>query len=493
MFSQRHRSHVESIEDGKKQASIHQRLSMPKSNAEPSLVNHSSSPTSVTQLQQQQQQQQLASSPSRSSSDTSMPPHTHVATMTTSLPTQSPEPVSNNRQQVLLQPQRGQASGSTTLEHGAPGAVLENGIQHRSMPAGKVDGSQLNDQMQPSTARTIPSTFITLVDTQDIDSDDDDDGPKDAQDSGPGRKRTLTTGTVPTAGPYLSIGAAGQRSLSTPNLHGDNSLIISPANSPPGSPGLPPIASVTGAADASLPPPLSLDGDGPSPSESPVLTPSPMTSPESSPRLAPRASIASVSGMTPAGARIVNGDRPGSRAVPSAKTKAPPAPDSSKTLKSAKNKAVNRNSVMSLFDTAGTSMTLPTNFARKGSLPRDTVNAGNHPGLAGLFDTQPQDLTSTPFSLTLAEFRLNDLYPKRQRRLLTLLHRMDHRLRKEGVVKKLTKEQLKGKPGAAKARSQVSEQRLCKEEWPGRFHGTKDPCFPPIQKAQEKDTASHPS
>lgn len=91
-------------------------------------------------------------------------------------------------------------------------------------------------------------------------------------------------------------------------------------------------------------------------------------------------------------------------------------------------------------------MTLPTNFARKGSLPQDAANAGKNTGLAGLFVTQPQDLTSTPFSLTLAEFRLNDIYPKRQRRLLTMLHRMDGRLRQEGVIKKLTKEQLKGKP-----------------------------------------------
>lgn len=92
-------------------------------------------------------------------------------------------------------------------------------------------------------------------------------------------------------------------------------------------------------------------------------------------------------------------------------------------------------------------MTLPTNFARKGSLPQDAAHTGGTGGLAGLFVAQPQDLTSTPFSLTLAEFRLNDIYPKRQRRLLTVLHRMDNRLRKEGVVKKLTKEQLKGKPG----------------------------------------------
>lgn len=50
-------------------------------------------------------------------------------------------------------------------------------------------------------------------------------------------------------------------------------------------------------------------------------------------------------------------------------------------------------------------------------------------------------------SMTLAEFRLYDVYPKRQRRLLTHLQRLDSRLHEEGVLKKLTKEQLKGKPG----------------------------------------------
>ncbi|KAF9953130.1 hypothetical protein BGZ72_005659 [Mortierella alpina] len=307
-------------------------------------------------------------------------------------------------------------------------------------------------QQAPLT-RSIPSTFITLADDgqdplDDEEDDEDEDGDYESvvRETGPARKRTVTTGAVPSTGPYLSTGNVGQRSLSTPNLHADTSLIVSPASSPPTSPGLPAIAAVT---DASTPPVLSLDGDSPAStadSNSLVLSLSPAASPNSSPRLAPQKSIASVSGMVASGTRPTNGDRPGNRLSSSGKAKTPPLPESVKTLKSSKNKTINRSSVVSMFDTTASSMTLPTNFARKGSLPEDAANATSNTGLAGLFETQPQDLTSTPFSLTLAEFRLNDIYPRRQRRLLTVLHRMDHRLRKEGVVKKLTKEQLKGKP-----------------------------------------------
>ncbi|KAG0200851.1 hypothetical protein BGX28_006188 [Mortierella sp. GBA30] len=289
---------------------------------------------------------------------------------------------------------------------------------------------------------SVPSTFITLADDgQDfLDDDDDDDDNEDgdlenvAREAGPIRKRTVTA-EAPSTGPYLSTGTVGQRSLSTPNLHADNSLIASPANSPPASPGLPAIASV---ADASLPPAIFLDTDllHAVDRDSLTLSLSPMTSPESSPRLSPKSSFASFSGLS----RSMNGDRRSS-----VKTKTS-SPENGKTLKSSKNKTINRSSVVSMFDTSASSMTLPTNFARKGSLPQDAANATNSTGLAGLFDTQPHDLTNTPFSLTLAEFRVNDIYPRRQRRLLTVLHRMDHRLRKEGVVKRLTKEQLKGKP-----------------------------------------------
>ncbi|KAG0204339.1 hypothetical protein BGX33_008570 [Mortierella sp. NVP41] len=307
----------------------------------------------------------------------------------------------------------------------------------------------------------FPSTFITLATQgQEPGADDSDNDP--IPDTPSGRKRTVTTGATLT-GPYLATTTVGQRSLSTPNLHADNSLIISPANSPPGSPGLPAIAAV---ADSTHLPALSLDGNSSSttlndafvltlsPSASPMA--SPMASPNSSPRLSPRKSMGSVSGVAPPVGRTKNGERPSNRhsgtpqpsstATAILKQKTPPASDGTKTLKSSKNKTINRTSVVSLFDTGASSMTLPTNFARKGSLPQDAAHTGGTGGLAGLFVAQPQDLTSTPFSLTLAEFRLNDIYPKRQRRLLTVLHRMDNRLRKEGVVKKLTKEQLKGKP-----------------------------------------------
>ncbi|KAF9426578.1 hypothetical protein BGZ94_006309 [Podila epigama] len=162
----------------------------------------------------------------------------------------------------------------------------------------------------------------------------------------------------------------------------------------------------------------------------------------------------------------------------------------SKTLRSSKNRTnVNRSSIISLFDTGASSVTLPTNFARKGSLPHDSLGAGAKAsgGLAGLFSAQPQDLTSTPFSLTLAEFRLNDIYPKRQRRLLTVLHRMDHRLRKEGVVKKLTKEQLKGKPDKEIAKpDRKSMNKEYKKGGQGGFMAQRIPAFLRSKKMKKR-------
>ncbi|KAF9939735.1 hypothetical protein BGZ67_008968 [Mortierella alpina] len=324
-----------------------------------------------------------------------------------------------------------------------------------SVQTSQAESAQQQEQHQPQQApltRSIPSTFITLADDgqdpmdDDEDDEDDDDYESLVREAGPARKRTVTTGAVPSTGPYLTTGTVGQRSLSTPNLHADTSLIVSPASSPPASPGL---AANATATSAYLPPALSLDGHSPTPTaelNNLVLSLSPAASPNSSPRLAPQKSTASVSGIAAPGTRAANGDRPGNRLSSAGKAKTPPLPEGVKTLKSSKNKTINRSSVVSMFDTTASSMTLPTNFARKGSLPEDAANTTNNTGLAGLFEAQPQDLTSTPFSLTLAEFRLNDIYPRRQRRLLTVLHRMDHRLRKEGVVRKLTKEQLKGKP-----------------------------------------------
>ncbi|KAF9200400.1 hypothetical protein BGZ49_009390 [Haplosporangium sp. Z 27] len=338
-----------------------------------------------------------------------------------------------------------------------------------------------NSSNNSASTRPIPSTFISLPDddsnnnNQYLSYDDDDDlsdnnnnSPKESS----GRKRTVTAGTTSStssssSGPYLSTNNVGQRSLSTPNLHAENSLIISPANSPPSSPGLPAISSVADSSSSSNPPPFSLEGGhhdishaaitAQSPLVSPLASPltspkaspktSPKASPSSSPKLAPRSSVSSVSTKTQSNTRSTKGDRQSAPVLSkSSLSSKAPLPDTTKTLKSSKNKTVNRSSISSLFDTTASSMTLPSNFARNGTLlPQDASKAGNIPGLKGLFGSQPQDLT-TPFSLTLAEFRLNDLYPKRQRRLLTVLHRMDQRLRQDGVVKRLTKEQLKGKP-----------------------------------------------
>ncbi|KAG0316687.1 hypothetical protein BG000_004781 [Podila horticola] len=174
----------------------------------------------------------------------------------------------------------------------------------------------------------------------------------------------------------------------------------------------------------------------------------------------------------------------------SALLKAPVIPESAKTLRSSKKRSnVNRHSVASLFDSGASSITLPTNFARKGSLPHDSLAAAKGSGgLAGLFSTQQQDLTSTPFSLTLAEFRLNDIYPKRQRRLLTVLHRMDHRLRKDGVVKKLTKEQLKGKPDkeVLKPDRKSLNKDYSKKGGQGGFMAQRIPAFLRTKKSKKR-------
>lgn len=401
-------------------------------------------------------------SSSLSSSNSSSP------SSTTSSLSSSPSSPSHTRLETSLSDQSVSAPTTTTTmpSNSTTLPVTQNHILANTTSAKQQQQTtavdQANDKATNGTTMTkaIPSTFITLASqVQEPGTDDSDDDPiPDAASGGSGRKRTVTTGG-PLTGPYLATSTVGQRSLSTPNLHADNSLIISPANSPPGSPGMPAIASVT---DSTHVPALTLDGNSSNITlnDAVVLTlspsASPMASPNSSPRLAPRKSVGSVSGVAPPVGRTKNGERPSNRLsgapqpslASTLKQKAPPASDGTKTLKSSKNKTINRTSVVSLFDTGASSMTLPTNFARKGSLPQDAAHNGGTGGLAGLFVAQPQDLTSTPFSLTLAEFRLNDIYPKRQRRLLTVLHRMDNRLRKEGVVKKLTKEQLKGKPGS---------------------------------------------
>ncbi|KAG0238393.1 hypothetical protein BGW42_005626 [Actinomortierella wolfii] len=323
-----------------------------------------------------------------------------------------------------------------------------------------------------STVSTLPTTFVTLVDQDNADDDGNDDDDDDASTSNSNSSSTGNTG------PYLATPhIVGQRSLSTPNLHTDGpSLLASPINSPPGSPGLTAMATVVETEVPSLhldeAAAVAAASNGNTPL---ILTLSPVGSPENSPKLTPRSSglTLSMTGFS------LNGSSqrpaPGSQARPARpntgsvgvgmgmngsnnnnnngvnnKAAMPPPPPmsadgASKTLRSSKKKTVNRNSVVSLFDTGSSSMTLPTNFARKGSLPQDANGQSNAKGLTSLFNATQQDMT-TPFSLTLAEFRLNDLYPRRQRRLLTVLHRLDYRLKEEGIVKRLTKEQLKGKP-----------------------------------------------
>ncbi|KAG0094278.1 hypothetical protein BGZ93_007419 [Podila epicladia] len=361
-----------------------------------------------------------------------------------SIPPSSPNKATNNgASSSAASPSYSSTSSASlsSIESTTTSASLASDSSPQRSSAEKTDYKDSN----PTKAPSIPSHFVTLVldESQDIENDDDDNVVTETTNWT--HNETLNTG------PYLTTTTTGHRSLSTPNLHADNSLIVSPANSPPASPALPAIASVTDEAPSlALGPNHSTHADSNS-----QLVLSPLASPESSPKLRPR-NIIPMTTLDLGSPSMINGLK-GAVAPPmnsqqsnrsSALLKSAVIPEGAKTLRSSKKRSnVNRHSVASLFDTGASSITLPTNFARKGSLPHDSLAAAKGSGgLAGLFSTQQHDLTSTPFSLTLAEFRLNDIYPKRQRRLLTVLHRMDHRLRKEGVVKKLTKEQLKGKP-----------------------------------------------
>ncbi|KAF9578294.1 hypothetical protein BGW38_005991, partial [Lunasporangiospora selenospora] len=89
---------------------------------------------------------------------------------------------------------------------------------------------------------------------------------------------------------------------------------------------------------------------------------------------------------------------------------------------------LNRSSTITTTSSSSSSSTTLVAGSRTGSLPQEAVAGARNNRIA------------------LAEFRLNDIYPARQRRLLAALHRMDERLKREGVVRKLSKEQLKGKP-----------------------------------------------
>ncbi|KAF9391069.1 hypothetical protein CPC16_004611 [Podila verticillata] len=229
---------------------------------------------------------------------------------------------------------------------------------------------------------------------------------------------------IPTSvGLYLNT--AGSRSNSTPNLHAVNDLLASPVNSPPGSPRMPtPVA-------YSSPPLLSIEPSRHADEDNMAIVLSPQSSPESSPTLASRPLPLPITPPTRSPRQRVNTPTP-----------TPVSPLVPRALTSAKNMTVNRNSVITLFDTSS-SMTLPTDLGRK-SVPLEVPGVPNMQRLSGMFVEAPMDANAS--SMTLAEFRLYDVYPKRQRRLLTHLQRLDSRLHEEGVLKKLTKEQLKGKP-----------------------------------------------
>ncbi|KAF9160799.1 hypothetical protein DFQ26_005170 [Actinomortierella ambigua] len=367
-----------------------------------------------------------------------------------------------------------------------------------------------------SSVPTLPTTFVTLADQDSPDEDNDDyhEGSSSFSSSNSNSNSSPSSGNH---GPYLATPhIVGQRSLSTPNLHTEGpSLLSSPINSPPGSPGHSAMATIVETEMPSLhldeAAAVAAASNGNTPL---ILTLSPVGSPENSPKLTPRSSglassmtVFSLNGSSQrrstratAGSIGINGSlsnhgsnnsihnnsNTSNNNNKAAMPPPPPLPDgSSKTLRSSKRKNVNRNSVVSLFDTSSSSMTLPTNFARKGSLPQDASGQANAKGLTSLFSAPQQDLT-TPFSLTLAEFRLNDLYPRRQRRLLTVLHRLDFRLKEEGVVKRLSKEQLKGKPDKDALKPDRRSLTKDKKNSQGGFMAQRIPIFLRSKKAKKR-------
>ncbi|KAF9301741.1 hypothetical protein BGZ74_006332 [Mortierella antarctica] len=401
------------------------------------------------------------------------------------IPPSSPNKATNNGTSSSTASPSYSSSSSASLSP-IESASTSTSLGSASSPQRSSPEKTNSKDSNPTKTPSIPSHFVTLVldESQDIENDDDDN--VSTETTNWTHNETLNTG------PYLTT-TTGHRSLSTPNLHADNSLIVSPANSPPASPALPAIASVTDEAPSlALGPNHSTHADSNS-----QLVLSPLASPESSPKLRPR-NIIPMTTLDLGSPLMINGLK-GAMVPPmnsqqsnrsSALLKAPVIPEGTKTLRSSKKRSnVNRHSVASLFDTGASSVTLPTNFARKGSLPHDSLAAAKGSGgLAGLFSTQQQDLTSTPFSLTLAEFRLNDIYPRRQRRLLTVLHRMDHRLRKDGVVKKLTKEQLKGKPDKEilKPDRKSLNKDYSKKGGQGGFMAQKIPAFLRTKKSKKR-------
>ncbi|KAG0334659.1 hypothetical protein BG004_000319 [Podila humilis] len=232
--------------------------------------------------------------------------------------------------------------------------------------------------------------------------------------------------------PYLSP-ATGSRCSSTPNLHAVNDLLGSPASSPPSSPRQ---RSVTASVECLSPPSLSLEPARHADDDASSIVLSPLSSPSSSPTL-PSSPIPLP--LTPPAGRSP-------RKRVNTPTPTPVSPLLPRTLKPPKNRAVNRNSMISLFDPSVSSMVLASDLARKGSMPLEIPSASSQHRLSGMFVGAPLDANDRPLNMTLAEFQLNDIYPKRQRRLFTTMHRLENRLREEGVIKKLTKEQLRGKP-----------------------------------------------
>ncbi|KAG0039881.1 hypothetical protein BGZ82_006286 [Podila clonocystis] len=285
-----------------------------------------------------------------------------------------------------------------------------------------LDTLKFGKVLRSSSATSSPTgSDCTRNSPRDEDMDIDLDSDHTAE-SSPISMSQNDTRLTPSVGLYLNT--AGSRSNSTPNLHAVNDLLASPVNSPPGSPRM-----STVSAAYSSPPSLSIEPARHADEDSMVIVLSPQSSPESSPTYINSPYPLPITPPTRSPRQRVNTPTP-----------TPVSPLVPRALKPSKNRTVNRNSAISLFDSTTSSMTLPIDLARKSTL--EVPGVLNTKRLSGMFVEVPDAGTS---SMTLAEFRLYDVYPKRQRRLLTHMQRLDNRLHEEGVLKKLTKEQLKGK------------------------------------------------
>ncbi|CAG8472061.1 1227_t:CDS:10 [Diversispora eburnea] len=82
------------------------------------------------------------------------------------------------------------------------------------------------------------------------------------------------------------------------------------------------------------------------------------------------------------------------------------------------------------------------------------IRKNSLPPMMKLFPTQEPSL---PPYLTLAEFKRLDNHPRKQRAILVSLQRQDDKLRKDGIIKEMNKDTLKGKKGNERKISKIKD------------------------------------